>query len=165
MQRIARLLQRLRDFYRPGRPEPQRLDLTVLLEEVLALSAKHLQHSGVTVKREWPADLPVTYADAQQLKQVFLNLALNAADAMAGTDGTLRVCMAPASMPSGCADAGRPAVRVEFGDNGPGVPPEILSKMFEPFLTSKRSGTGLGLYISYGIIKSAAADPCCQPAR
>jgi two-component system NtrC family sensor kinase len=149
-------VRRLRDFYRPTRQERQFTDVRAVLEGVLELIGKQLQHSHIAVEREDLGGLPLIWANADHLKQVFLNLVLNAIDAMStsgdGTrGGTLRVrtaldtCWPP-------DDSARPAVRIEFSDTGEGIPPEIMSHLFEPFVTTKSYGSGLGLSISYGII-------------
>ncbi|HEY4721141.1 MAG TPA: ATP-binding protein, partial [Anaerolineae bacterium] len=87
------------------------------------------------------------------LVQVFLNLTINAIDAMGGKGGTLRIRTALAQLEQ--PDSGpRPAVRVEFFDTGGGIAPESLPRVFEPFFTTKASGTGLGLSICYGIVEA-----------
>jgi len=162
IERLANIVRRLRDFYRPTRQERQFTDVRVVLEGVLELTGKQLQHSHITVEREDLAGvggLPLIWANADHLKQVFLNLVLNAIDAMSAPaaggarGGTLRVRTAldthqPRDGPA------RPAVRIEFSDTGEGISPEIMSHLFEPFVTTKSDGTGLGLSISYGIIEA-----------
>jgi two-component system NtrC family sensor kinase len=161
IERLANIVRRLRDFYRPTRQERQLTDVRVVLEGVLELTGKQLQHSHITVEHEDLADigLPLIWANPDHLKQVFLNLVLNAIDAMSAPaaggarGGTLCVRMAldtllPRDGPP------RPAVRIEFSDTGEGIPPEIMSHLFEPFITTKPDGTGLGLSISYGIIEA-----------
>ena len=162
IERLANIVRRLRDFYRPTRQERQFTDVRVVLDSVLELADKQLQHSHITVEREDLTDvggLPLIWANADHLKQVFLNLVLNAIDAMSAPagggarGGTLRVRTAldahqPRDGPA------RPAVRIEFSDTGEGIPPEIMGHLFEPFVTTKPDGTGLGLSISYGIIEA-----------
>lgn len=153
--RIANIIRRMRDFYRPEREEMQTTDVRSLIESVLELIAKQSQHSQVTIEhtaREMPNDLPTVRANPGHLKQVFLNLALNAIDSMTPQGGTLRVRTALGQMQQ--QDQVVPAVHIEFGDSGHGMSPEVISQIFEPFFTTKSGGTGLGLAISYEIIQA-----------
>lgn len=153
IERIATIVHRMRDFYRSSDEEMRLTDLHAVLESVLTLSKKQLQHSDVTVEREWAAELPHITANADQLKQVFLNLVLNAVDSMSA-GGTLCVRTALDRMLKDSELQSQPAVRIEFKDTGEGIPPEILHYLFEPLFTTKQSGTGLGLSIAYNIIES-----------
>jgi two-component system NtrC family sensor kinase len=152
IERIVAIVRRMHEFYRPAQAGVERVDLHGLVASVLELSGKQLQHSHVAVERDWAADLPGVEANADHLKQVFLNLVLNAVDAMPG-GGTLRIVTAAAVIPTG-GDRPQPAVRVEFSDTGHGMSPETQSRLFEPFFTTREHGAGLGLPISYGIIQA-----------
>jgi two-component system NtrC family sensor kinase len=149
----------MRDFYRPAREGLQPTYLHALLENVLELTNKQLQHSNVTVERAWADYLPEIQANPDHLKQVFLNLVLNGIDAMP-EGGTLHISIAldqiqTHALPPTSEGPGRaPAVRIESSDTGKGIPPGVLARLFEPFYTTKERGTGLGLSISYGIIQS-----------
>jgi two-component system NtrC family sensor kinase len=153
IERIAAIVRRMRDFYRPAREGMSFTDLHAVLESVLELTNKQLQHSDVVVERTWAEELPKVWGNSDHLKQVFLNLVLNAIDAMP-TGGTLRVSTAQAQMQSNDSQPPQPAVHVKFSDTGEGMPPETQSRVFEPFFTTKEGGTGLGLSISYGIIQA-----------
>ena len=153
IDRISAIVRRMRDFYRPARREFQMTDLHAVLESVLELAGKQLQHSEVTVERAWAIDLPEIRANPDHLKQVFLNLALNAIDAMP-EGGLLRIITTLDQMPVEHGQPALPAIRLEFCDTGEGMPPETLDHLFEPFFTTKKSGSGLGLSISYGIIEA-----------
>ncbi|MEE8390317.1 MAG: MASE3 domain-containing protein, partial [Anaerolineae bacterium] len=168
IERVATIVRRMRDFYRPARTGMRPTDLHTVLESVLALSGKQLQHSNVTVERHWTQDLPQIRANADHLKQVFLNLVLNAIDAMP-QGGTLRITTALESdEPDSAASLNSAAsldsatrlaekarfLRVEFSDTGMGMSPEVQSRLFEPFFTTKEKGSGLGLSISYSIIET-----------
>jgi signal transduction histidine kinase len=83
-------------------------------------------------------------ADADQMRQVILNIILNAADAMP-QGGTLRI--------RSCFESGNKQVMLRISDTGPGIPMEIQDKLFEPFFSTKKTGTGLGLAIAYGIME------------
>ena len=150
IERIAVIVRRMRDFYRPAREGLQPTDLCGVLESVLELTNKQLQHSDITVEREWAGELPVIQANPDHLKQVFLNLVINAIDAMPG-GGTLRISTALEK--PGFSEKTR-FLRIEFSDTGEGMPAEVLSHLFEPFFTTKEHGSGLGLSISYAIIQS-----------
>jgi len=153
IDRVSAIVRRVRDFYRPARKELQPTDLHALLEDVLALSGKQLQHSNIAVEREWADDLPSVWTNHDHLRQVFLNLLLNAIDAMP-QGGKLCVRTALDQIQAYGDQPLQPAVRVEFRDTGEGMSPETQARLFEPFFTTKENGAGLGLYISYEIIKS-----------
>lgn len=141
LARIARIIARMRDFYKPTRSEFQPTDLNALIHETLYLSATYLEHAGIHAVTELDPALPPIVASADQLRQVLLNLVLNACDAMPD-GGTLTVRSAV---------VGSEAL-VEIADTGVGMPPEVQERLFEPFFTTKASGTGLGLSVSYHIV-------------
>ncbi len=142
IERVSVIVRRMRDFYRPAQKGMEETDVHAVLQSVLDLTQKQLQHSDVTVERAWE-DLVQIQANPDHLKQVFLNLVLNAIDAMP-EGGTLHVNTA---MEHGM-------VQIQFRDTGLGIPSEALPHLFEPFFTTKEHGSGLGLSISYGIIES-----------
>ncbi len=162
LERIRGIVQRMREFSRPARDERRAANVQAVVESVLQLAGKQLQHSRVTVEREWTPDLPFIQANPDHLKQVFLNLVLNAIDAMP-EGGSLRVSTCLDHLHQG--DLRTLAIRIEFRDSGEGIPPELLPRIFEPFVTAKANGTGLGLAISYEIIQahqgviSATSEP------
>ncbi len=143
IERIAVIVRRVRDFYRPAREDRDEVDVHTTLESVLELSGKQLQHSDVVIDKHWAEDLPPIPANAAHLKQVFLNLVLNAIDAMP-SGGTL-------SLRTAREDE---MVRIEFTDTGVGMSEKTQDRLFEPFFTTKPHGSGLGLSISYGIIEA-----------
>jgi PAS domain S-box-containing protein len=150
---IADIVHRTRAFYRPELGGPRYVDVRTVLESVLALSGRQLQDSDIAVERDWARGLPKVFAHADQLRQVFLNLVLNAIDAMQ-TGGTLRIRTSPHRMSVGTKGRLIPAVRIELSDTGEGIPPEVAPRMFEPFVTTKEDGTGLGLFVTYGVIQA-----------
>jgi two-component system NtrC family sensor kinase len=153
IERIAAIVGRMRDFYRPVREARQPTDVQAVVDSVLALSRKELQHANVSIATEWSGELPLVSANPDHLKQVFLNLVLNAKDAMP-EGGTLQVRTALVQMPVTDGQSPQPAVRIEFSDTGVGMSSETQSRLFEPFFTTKEQGMGLGLSISYGIVES-----------
>jgi two-component system NtrC family sensor kinase len=122
--------------------------LNQVVERVLALTGKYLQHRHIALQRDLAPDLPLTLASPDELVQVFLNLVLNAADAMP-EGGMLRVA-------SRLADVGRLAVA--FSDTGCGIRPEHLNRIFEPFFSTKEGSTGMGLDISNNVIKQHSGE-------
>ncbi len=170
IERIATIIHRMRDFYRPvhrqqrqasdpesfyrsAQEELQSIDLHTIIDNVLLLTNRQLQHRGVEVEREWAGNLPPIEGNPDHLKQVFLNLVLNAVDAMAVEGGTLhiRTALDEAKL---YGDRLQPVIRLEFRDVGEGIPPEILPRLFEPLFTTKQKGSGLGLFTSYKIIEA-----------
>jgi len=153
VERLSNLVRRMRDFYRPPRQEWCPTDVNAVLESVLELTAEQLQRTHITLERNLAGGLPMIQANPDMLKQLFLNLVLNAIDAMSAHGGTLCFRTAPDQL--GRRDGSvHHAVRVEIGDTGGGIPPNVLAHLFEPFVTTKRDGTGLGLSISYGIVEA-----------
>lgn len=153
IERVAGIVHSMRDFARPALQGTRPTDILAVLEEVLKLAGKQLQHSRISVERSWGVDVPTIQANPDLLKQVFLNMILNAIDAMS-EGGTLRVSANTDQIKITDNPQPQPAVRLEFSDSGPGIAPEVLSRLFEPFFTTKEQGSGLGLYISYTIIQS-----------
>jgi two-component system, NtrC family, sensor kinase len=141
LDRIARIIERMRDFYRPTRGELAEHDLNQLLEETLALAGLNLRHGTVNMIFTPALDLPRALCNGDQLRQVFLNLVLNAIEAMPD-GGTLTVR----------TERGPTVAVIEIQDTGVGIPDEVRSHLFEPFWTNKPNGTGLGLSISAHIV-------------
>ncbi|WP_025746000.1 sensor histidine kinase [Kallotenue papyrolyticum] len=141
LARIARIIARMRDFYKPAHGDFQPTDLNALIQETLYLAATHLNHSHVWVTLQLDPTLPPITASADQLRQVLLNLILNAADAMPN-GGTLTIGSAHDDMHA----------TITIADTGEGIPPDVRERIFEPFFTTKANGTGLGLSVSYHIV-------------
>jgi len=144
IDRIAGIVRQLLDFHQPKPPVFSRVNLTAIIDDVLALMERPLSSNNIEVVTRYAPGLPDVLGAPDNLKQVILNLVINARDAMP-EGGTLTV---------GTAVDGA-TVRVSFCDTGPGIPPEIQSRIFDPFFTTKEpgQGTGLGLSVCYGIIK------------
>ncbi|MGH7310019.1 MAG: GAF domain-containing protein, partial [Candidatus Rokuibacteriota bacterium] len=147
--RMAKIVRNLLYFARQRPPERAAVNLNQVIEQTLALRLNQLTLSGVAVECDFEPALPPVMGDTQQLAQVFLNLLLNAeqAIAQAGAGGSI-------TFRTRAIEGGR-TVRACVEDSGPGIPPEILPRVFEPFFTTKEvgSGTGLGLSVSYGIVE------------
>ena len=144
-QRVARIATNLRSFARQAPREHTRIDLNAVVQETFLLMEKPLEVDGIRLTMELEPGLGAILGDASTLQQVLLNLVTNAREAMAGQGGEIRIETGVAERPGW--------VRVLIRDTGPGLSPEDLSKVFDPFYTTKRTGTGLGLSVSYGIIQ------------
>ena len=140
-ERCSAIVRNLLDFARQRPPTLKDLDLSGVLEEALSLLAHRLQMQNVALVKDLPP-LPHVRADFGQMRQAFVNVALNAAEAMS-QGGTLTVRSRVAGA----------MVEIEFTDTGPGIPPEHLSRILDPFFTTKEKGTGLGLSVVYGLIE------------
>jgi two-component system, NtrC family, sensor kinase len=140
--RTKDIVQGLLSFARETKLRPGPTNINELLEDVLGLLANQPLFHNIKVKTTFSPDTPTINADWTQLKQVFLNLMLNAAQAMEGK-GTVTLTTL----------ARKRRIIVKVQDTGPGIPPEIMPRLFSPFFTTKEKGTGLGLAISYGIIE------------
>jgi signal transduction histidine kinase len=151
-QRMSRILRQMLGFYRQQEAMTQ-TDMNALVEEAGGLVAKRLRERGVQVANQLDPGLPRIRASADQLKQVLLNLLLNAADSMP-KGGTITV----ATMAGAGAETelfGREAVQIQVRDTGEGIPDERLAQIFEPFFSTKPGkGTGLGLWVSQGIVQN-----------
>jgi signal transduction histidine kinase len=146
--RIDEILAALLSFSRPSEIHKEPCDLTSLLEETVALVSIQARAKGVEVRTSVPPGSVLVNADRSQLKQVFLNVFLNAIQAM---DGGGALCVDEMVL-----ERGMTLVRV--ADNGPGISEEALEKVFDPFFTTKKGGTGLGLSICYTIVKAHGGE-------
>ena len=140
--RTKDIVQGLLSFARETKLKPGDTNINELLEDTLGLLVNQSLFQNIKIKKVFYQDLPTIFADATQLKQVFLNIILNAAQAMEGK-GEIAVTT--------WKDKGD--IKIKIHDTGPGIPPEHVGKLFNPFFTTKEKGTGLGLAISYGIIE------------
>jgi len=147
--RMSRLVGNLLQFSRAGREQVSTVDVCDEVTKTIELTEHHLKRRGIRPEPEFAREVPAIYADRQHLRQVFLNLFTNAADAMPG-GGRLIARVRPGNLPGPL-----PAVVVEVSDTGVGIPPEHLSRVMEPFFTTKEDGkgTGLGLAICRRIIR------------
>jgi two-component system NtrC family sensor kinase len=142
VQRTSAIVQNLLDFTRPKELARKVVDLNHLLDESLDIVRNKLTIADITVERELDP-LPDIPADPSQMKQVFINLIINACEAME-TGGVLTI--------KSRDDSSKGKVMISFADTGTGIPPEILPQLFDPFFTTKEKGTGLGLAVVYQII-------------
>lgn len=142
IRRTERSLQVFLNFARPPKPERRPTPLTPLVRGVVELIRGRAERQRVLVNVETPPDVTAT-VDGEQLRQVLVNLSLNALDAMP-TGGTLTIAVRPHPLDR---------VAVEVSDTGPGIPHDLLPRLFQPFVSTKDTGLGLGLVVSRRIIE------------
>jgi PAS domain S-box-containing protein len=146
-RRISRIVSNLLAFSRQSRMEMKRLSLNRLIEQTLVLNANLLRIANVQVQTRLAPDLPEVVGSEDQLQQVFMNLVSNAAQAMEPKDGGQLTIHSGIHPKDG-------QILIQIKDTGIGIPSENMSKLFEPFYTTKkRKGVGLGLSVAYGIIQ------------
>jgi PAS domain S-box-containing protein len=150
--RASEIVNNLLNFSRTSATEFSAIDLNKIITETLTLLEHQLKTSGVKVQTDLYPGLPLIHGNSGKLQQVFLNLFLNAKDAMAGKGGTLHI-----------STANGDSVQVNISDSGAGIEPEHINKIYDPFFTTKNvpregqsRGTGLGLSVTYGIIQEHA---------
>lgn len=145
VERIRRIVNQLLDF--AGKRsnsdfEMELIDVSKTIETVVSLNRKFFEKEGMSIKLNTPTPLPV-FGNKDQLEQVFMNMVLNAQAAM-DRGGILTI--------NGWVEKGE--IFIQFSDSGCGIPEEQINKIFDPFFSTKPNGTGLGLFVSYGIIQS-----------
>ena len=156
--RCATIIKQLLEFSRERPPEKKRQDINAIVEKAVALVEHQSGFHGIEIHRDFAPDVPPVMMDAGQMQQVFLNLVVNAGEAMSDggrlTIQTRALASAVESQPA-AGDVSSKKVQIVFRDTGVGIPPEDVVKIFDPFFTSKDvgEGTGLGLAVSYGIIE------------
>jgi two-component system NtrC family sensor kinase len=150
--RASEIVNNLLNFSRTSATEFSAIDLNKIIAETLTLLEHQLKTSHIKVETDLYQGLPLIHGNSGKLQQVFLNLFLNAKDAMAGKGGTLHI-----------STANGDAVQVNISDSGAGIAPEHIRKIYDPFFTTKTApregqsrGTGLGLSVTYGIIQEHA---------
>ncbi len=145
VNRIAGIVRQLLDFYQPQSIDKKEVNIGRVLDEIMVLISMQMEKHRIEVVKEYSAELPTIWASAEQLKQVFLNLLMNSRDFM--PEGGKIVI-------NGSRNGD--FIILDFMDTGIGIEPDSLSKVFDPFYTTKKdgAGSGLGLSVCYGIIKN-----------
>jgi PAS domain S-box-containing protein len=144
--RAADVINRLRSFYKKGKPPKREMvDVRAIIREMAALLRTEAIRHSVTIHSEVDADTPRIVADRVQLQQVFMNLMLNAIEAMKNTGGELTISARPNSQGQ---------LIVSLSDTGVGLPAENAERIFDAFHTTKPEGTGMGLAITRSIVES-----------
>jgi two-component system, NtrC family, sensor histidine kinase HydH len=141
VQRLNRLLTNLLDFARPRKPEFQAVHADRLIDAIIALAGHSAQQKGIILRKDVLASDPAFECDPEQMKQVILNLTINAVQAMMGAG---EIVLAARQHDT--------SVVISVRDQGPGINDEDLDKIFNPFYTTKDAGTGLGLSVVYQIV-------------
>lgn len=145
-KRAGEMLKRMRDYASNKAPEPKPSALNGIVSEIVALTAADLERRGVKLELDLAAEAPEAVVDPIEMEQVLHNLIRNAADALeaAGISGA-RISIATKVV--------GPEVKIEVADNGPGIPADVLPKLFVPFFTTKADGMGLGLSLCQTLVE------------
>jgi two-component system, NtrC family, sensor kinase len=154
LERLILTVRRMLDFYRPSATSLEKIDLAEMLQYILNLMAKQLSESNVKVIVDFLGTIPTIKAVGSQMQQVFINLILNAVDAMPD-GGVLNIKTRPL----------KDGIEIVFQDQGKGIPKEKQTNIFEPFFSSKDGGTGLGLTVSYNIVTAHGGTLELLPER
>jgi hypothetical protein len=154
--RAARIVNGLLNLARPAQTDAGPVEIHAVINDVLSLLEHQLRTGRIQVRKELASDAPIVQGIEYKLQQVFLNLFLNARDAMT-RGGWLTI----ATRVDG------DAARVEIADTGSGIPPDQMSRIYDPFFTTKEigKGTGLGLSITYGIVQEHGGTITCDSAE
>lgn len=142
--RCREIVKRLLDFARQTKPQKRMASINSLIENIILLVRNQTTFRNILIEKQLEAEIPELLVDPDQIQQVFVNIILNAAEAMT-KGGVLSI---RSSRP---ADAAH--VVIAIADTGPGIREEVRERIFDPFFTTKEHGTGLGLSISYGIVE------------
>jgi len=144
--RVTKIVRNLQTFARRHEPKKEYLDINDILGRTLELRAYELRTGNVKLVVELAPSLPEVMVDFHQMQEVFLNIILNAEQAMIEANGGGKLVIK--------TEKGKECIRILFTDDGPGIPAEQLGKIFDPFFTTrgKKGGTGLGLSVCHGIV-------------
>jgi signal transduction histidine kinase len=148
-KRCKTIIQELLDFSRDRAPQRALASINDIIEKALSILDNEFRLRHIRIERTLSDTIEKTLLDENQIEQVFVNLLINAIQAI-GEGGTIAINsrMLPEN----------PAIEVVFADNGCGIPKEQIHKIFEPFFSTKKHGTGLGLAVSYGILRNHNGD-------
>lgn len=150
LKRAASIVGRLRDLNRQSTPdEKEYRSIRTLIDEALTITYKQARERDISIEISEEPDLPKVLVVPDRLQQVFLNLILNAIDAMPD-GGKLTASLTKTEAPQG--------IRTVLRDTGGGIPPEVQARLFDPFQTTKPEGLGLGLFISQAIVKDHGGE-------
>jgi two-component system sensor kinase FixL len=146
-RRASEVIRRLRTLLTKREMEVQPVDLNEVTSDVVLLARAESRRRGVTLGSEPVDDLPPVHGDKVHLQQVLLNLVLNAMEAMAGMPGERRLTVRAGVNENGAAE-------IAVSDTGPGIRPDRLPRLFDPFFSTKKEGMGLGLSIARSLIQA-----------
>ena len=142
--KIESIIRRVMDFARPSEPKLDLIDLNKPVKEAIALSSVTLRKEGIQITERLDSALPDYFADQQMIEQVILNLIVNAAEAMKGCTDQKAIEVS--------SFVRKESIVLTVADSGPGVPPESVDKVFDPFFSTKTNNTGIGLSLSHRIV-------------
>ncbi|HEY3355623.1 MAG TPA: ATP-binding protein, partial [Polyangia bacterium] len=164
--RLDGILTQYLELARPKAPDPGRAELAPVVADLVSLLAERARRAGVQVVSELTPDLPAVAMPQDALRQVLLNLALNAVQAMPG-GGRLTIgarAGAPERLKRPESPGAPAVVHLSVADTGPGIPADVRARIFDPFFTTKRGGTGLGLAICQRIMQGYRGTIDVEPA-
>ena len=147
--RCREIVKRLLDFARQTKPQKQLININNIIDNIILLVRNQTSFRNVSIEKNLSNSIPDILADKDQIQQVFINIIINAAEAMS-KGGSLKI--------ESNLDSKGEAIIIKFTDTGPGIPEHLKEKIFDPFFTTKENGTGLGLAISYGIIEQHGGE-------
>jgi Signal transduction histidine kinase regulating C4-dicarboxylate transport system len=142
VKRLEKILKNITDFGKPSTPEKIDTQISEIMESTCMFMENYFREKNINVHKEFETDVPEIAVDLIQIKQVFLNILMNAVEAMPD-GGNLDIKIR----------SGIESIEIEIVDNGEGIPKEVLENIFNPFFTTKPNGTGVGLPISLKIIE------------
>lgn len=154
--RCREIVKRLLDFARQTKPQKQLININAIIENIILLVRNQTSFRNINIQKNLLNDIPEIMADKDQIQQVFINIIINASEAM--SKGGLLTIESKLS-------TNKETILISFTDSGPGIPEEIKDKIFDPFVTTKEQGTGLGLSISYGIIEQHGGEISVESKR
>jgi signal transduction histidine kinase len=143
-QRCKGIIQDLLEFSRDKEPEKAESSINDIIEKALSILENELHLHHISVEKNLSGDIPLISLDVNLMQQVFVNLLINAVEAIQ-ENGVIRI--------QSYVNPNRKTVGVGVVDTGGGIPPDDMVKIFEPFFSTKKNGTGLGLAVSYGIVQ------------
>lgn len=172
LERLVTTVRRMLDFYRPGGAEKEQADIHRVIDQVLGLLKPKLNEQDIQIHVQYSGANNLVRMVPDQIQQVIFNLLINAIDALEELSTQQAALLQSTSMRAAGAGGGAkglPAprvseiwmdvyhedqqIRIFIEDSGPGIPPELRERIFEPFVSTKQHGTGLGLAVSYGIME------------
>jgi signal transduction histidine kinase len=158
VDRINEIIQRMLSFARPEKPSMEKSKLKEIIHQTITLVQTTAKKKNISIELEYDTEEELIVADTGQLRQVMLNVIMNAVQAIEKQNGEIHITvnMAPGSTNHYIADKQYFIIRVR--DNGKGIPKKDIDKIFDPFFTTKPDGTGLGLSITYGIIQKHGGE-------